>query len=142
MEEEALDHVQHAVDLDPKYVTARGDLASLLRARGRLAEAIDHLQQAVRLGGPLSTEIRNRLVLYRYEAACANIQSAAGQGYGDAQRGASERTGKLRQALDWLRANLEPTATLMRLDGEVLGWSLAAWLSDPALAGVRGARRY
>ena len=36
----------------------------------------------------------------------------------------------------WLRANLELTARL-RNDGEVLAWSLATWLSDPALASVR-----
>jgi tetratricopeptide (TPR) repeat protein len=134
--DEAFDHVQQAVNLDPNYVMARGDLASLLRARGRLAEAIDQLQQAVRLGGPLSTKIRDRLVLYRYQAGCANIQSAAGQSAEDARQGEPERAVKRSQALDWLRANLESTAKL-RNDGEVLWWSLTAWQSDPALASVR-----
>ena len=101
-----------------------------------MAEAIDHLQQAVRLEGEKPTEIRSRLVLYRYEAACADVRAAAGQGSEDARRGEPERAGKRRQALDWLRANLELTARL-RNDGEVLGWSLATWLSDPALASVR-----
>ena len=136
--DEAFDHVQQSVNLDPNYVLAHGDLAVLLRARGRVAEAIDHLQQAVRLEGQKPTEIRKRLVLSRYEAACANAQSAAGQGSEDARRGELERAGKRRQAMDWLRANLELTAQL-RNDGEVLGWSLATWLSDPALAGVRDA---
>ena len=107
-------------------------------ARGRMAEAIDHLQQAVRFEGEKPTEIRRRLVVYRYEAACANIQVAAGQSSEVARRGEPERAGKRRQALDWLRANLELTARL-RNDGEVLGWSLATWLSDPALASVRDA---
>jgi tetratricopeptide (TPR) repeat protein len=135
-EDEALSHVQQSVSLDPKNALAQGDLAFLLRARGRLAEAIDHLQQGVRLEGQLSTEIRNRLVVYRYEAASANIQTAAGQGSEDARQCEPERAGKRRQALDWLRANLELTARL-RNDGEVLRWSLATWLSDPALASVR-----
>ena len=101
-----------------------------------MAEAIDHLQQAVRLEGEKPTEIRRRLVLYRYEAACANVESAAGQGHEDdaAKRAGASR--QRRQALDWLRANLELTAKL-RNDGEVLAWSLATWLSDPALASVR-----
>ena len=134
--DEAFDHVQQAVNLDPNYAIAHGNLAFLLRARGRVAEAIDHLQQAVRLEGEKPTEIRRRLVLYRYEAACANVQAAAGQGSEDARRGEPERADKRRQALDWLRANLELTAKL-RNDGKVLGWSLATWLSDPALASVR-----
>ena len=134
--DEAFGHLQQAVNLDPNYALAHANLAVLLRARGRVAEAIDHLQQAVRLEGEKPTEIRRRLVLYRYEAACANVQAAAGQGPEDARRGEPERAGKRRQALDWLRANLELTAKL-RNDGKVLGWSLATWLSDPALASVR-----
>ena len=134
--DEAFGHLQQAVNLDPNYAHAHANLAVPLRARGRVAEAIDHLQQAVRLEGEKPTEIRRRLVLYRYEAACANVQAAAGQGPEDARRGEPERAGKRRQALDWLRANLELTARL-RNDGKVLGWSLATWLSDPALASVR-----
>jgi tetratricopeptide (TPR) repeat protein len=128
--------VQQSVSLDPNYAFAHGNLAFLLRARGQVAEAIDYLQQAVRLEGEKPTEIRRRLVLYRYEAACANVQSATGRGSEDARRGDPERAGKRRQALDWLRANLELTARL-RNNGKVLGWSLATWLSDPALASVR-----
>ena len=47
--DEAIGHVQQSVSLDPKYALAHANLAFLLRDRGRLAEAIDHLQQAVRL---------------------------------------------------------------------------------------------
>ena len=136
--DEAFGHLQQAVDLDPNYAHAHADLAVPLRARGRVAEAIDHLQQAVRLESEKPTEIRSRLVLYRYEAACADVQSAAGQGSEDGRRGEPERAGKRRQALDWLRANLELTGRL-RNDGEVLAWSLATWRSDPALASVRDA---
>jgi tetratricopeptide (TPR) repeat protein len=134
--DEAFRHLQQAVNLDPNYAHAHANLAALLRARGRVAEAIDHLQQAVRIESEKPTEIRRRLVLYRYEAACADIQSAAGRGFEDARRGEPTRVDKRRQALDWLRANLELT-TKLRNDGEVLEWSLATWLSDPALAGIR-----
>ena len=70
------------------------NLAVLLRARGRVAEAIEHLQQAVRLEGQKPTRIRRRLVHDRYEAACANVQSAAGQGTEDC---AARRAGASRQ---------------------------------------------
>jgi tetratricopeptide (TPR) repeat protein len=134
--DEAVSHVQESVRLDPKNALAQGDLAFLLRAKGRLAEAIDHLQQAVALQSSLSTQIRDRLVAYRYEAACANIRTGEGQGSKDARRGEPERAEKRRQALNWLRANLELAASL-RNDGEVLAWSLSTWLSDPALTSVR-----
>ena len=78
--DEAIGHFQQAVNLDPNYAAAHANLGVPLRARGRLAEAIDHLQQAVRLEGEKPTELRRRLVHYRYEAACANVQAAAGQG--------------------------------------------------------------
>ena len=122
-EDEALSHVQESVRLDPKNPLAQGDLAFLLRAKGRLAEAIDHLQQAVGLQSSLSTQIRDRLVAYRYEAACANTRTGDAQGSEDARRSEPERAGKRQQALYWLRANLELTGKL-RDDGEVLGWSL------------------
>ena len=135
-EDDALSHVQESVRLDPKNPLAQGDLAFLLRAKGRLAEAIDHLQQAVGLQSSLSTQIRNRLVAYRYEAACANTRIGEGRGSEDARQNEPERAGKRQQALYWLRANLDLTGKL-RDDGEVLGWSLATWLSDPALSSVR-----
>ena len=134
--DEAFGHVQESVRLDPNYALAHGNLAVLLRAKGRPAEAIEHLQQAVRLEGQKPTEARSQLVLSRYQAACANVQAAAEQGSEATGRGEPERAGKRRQALDWLRANLELTAKL-RNDGEVLWWSLATWLTDPALASVR-----
>ena len=91
----------------------------VLRDRGRVAEAIDQLEQAVRLEGEKPTEDSEAARPLPYEAACADVQSAAGQGSEDARRGEPERAGKRRQALDWLRANLELTARL-RKDGEVL----------------------
>jgi tetratricopeptide (TPR) repeat protein/tRNA A-37 threonylcarbamoyl transferase component Bud32 len=134
--DEAFGHLQQSLSLDPRSGSARSYFIALLRDRGRFAEAICQLEQGVRLEAPKSTVARNQLVRYRHEAACANVRAAAGQGSEDARRGEPERAGKRRQALDWLRANLELTARL-RNDGNVLGWSLATWRSDPALASVR-----
>jgi tetratricopeptide (TPR) repeat protein len=134
--DEAFGHVQQSLSLDPKSGAARAYFIRLLRDRGRFAEAVEQLEQVVRLEAPKSNVSRNELVRGRYEGACANVRAAAGQGSEDARRDEPERAGKRRQALDWLRANLELTARL-RNDGNVLGWSLATWRSDPALASVR-----
>ncbi len=135
--DEAFSHVQEAVRLDPNYAMAHGDLAVILGRRGRLAESIDHFQQAVRIEGEKPSQVRDRLILTRYEAACVNVQPAAGRCPEDAR---ASRAGASRQAparrWHWLRANLELIARL-RNNGEVLEWSLADWLSDPALASVR-----
>ena len=53
--DEAFGHVQKPSTSTPITAIAHGDLAFLLRDRGRLAEAIDHLQQAVRLEGEKPT---------------------------------------------------------------------------------------
>ncbi len=135
LEDEALSHVQESVRLDPKNPLAQGDLAFLLR-QGPTGGSHRSPAASRRAREQPPTQIRDRLVAYRYEAACANMRAAAGQGSEDARRSVPERAGKRRQALDWLRANLELTDRL-RDDGEVLGWSLATWLSDPALASVR-----
>src|SRR5262249_27716971 len=47
-----------------------------------------------------------------------------------------ERADLRRQALNWLRTNLELTTKLEK-DGKVVDWSLTDWQSDPALAPVR-----
>ncbi len=134
--DEAFGHVQESLRLDPKSGGARSYFIPLLRERGRFAEAIEQLEKVVRLEGPEWTATRRQLVRYQYDAACANVRAAAGQGSGDARQGEPERADKRRQALDWLRANLELTVR-QRNDGKVLSWSLATWLSEPALASVR-----
>jgi eukaryotic-like serine/threonine-protein kinase len=134
--DEGFEHVQQAVRLDPNFAPSHFSFAHRLRDRGRLAEAIDELQQAVRLEGDKPNTAWYWLVLTRYQAAGAYVQAAAGQRSEDARRGESERAGLRRQALVWLRANLELT-TKLRNDGQVLTLSLSTALSDPALASVR-----
>ncbi len=134
--DEGFEHVQKSVTLDPNFATAHFSFAHRLRDRGRLAEAIDQLQQAARLEGDKPATVSYWLVLSRYQAAGAYVQAAAGQRAEDSRRGEAERAGMRRQALVWLRANLELT-TKLRNDGKVLNLSLSTWLSDPALASVR-----
>ena len=128
--------MQQSVSLDPNFAAAHYSFAHRLRDRGRLAEALDQFQQAARLEGDKPTTVWYWLVLTRYQAAGAYVQAAAGQRSEDARRGEAERAGLRRQALVWLRANLELT-TKLRNDGKVLTLSLSTWLSDPALASVR-----
>jgi hypothetical protein len=71
-----------------------------------------------------------------YAAARAAVRAAAGQGSAKAPFGEPERARLRRQALDRLRANLELRTKLLQ-DGQAVGWSLADWPTDPALASVR-----
>ena len=134
--DEGFDHVQQSVSLDPNFAAGHYSFGHRLRDRGRLAEAIGHLEQAARLEGDNPTTVWYWLILTRYQAAGANVQAATGQRSEDAQRGEPERAGLRRQALVWLRANLELT-TKLRNDGKVLSLSLSNLLSDRALASVR-----
>src|SRR5207237_4414283 len=95
----------------------------------RLEEAIDHFQQALRIE-PQSALVQGWLRTSLYAAARAAIRPAAGEG------SEAGRADKRRQALAWLRTNLELT-TKLRNDGKVVGSSLSEWQSDPDLAGVR-----
>ncbi len=134
--EEGFAHAQQSVRLDPNLAAAHLSLAHRLRDSGRPAEAIEHLERAARLENPKPTTAWYWLVLTRYQAACAYVQAAAGRRPEDARRGESEHAGERRQALEWLRANLELTARL-RNDGKELTLSLSTWRSEPALASVR-----
>jgi tetratricopeptide (TPR) repeat protein len=136
MVEEGFAHVQQSVSLDSNFATAHLSLALRQRDSGRLAESIEHLEQAARLEDPKPTTAWYWLVLTRYQAACANVQAAAGRRPEDARGGASEGAGNRRQALEWLRDNLELTSRL-RNDGKILTLSPSTWLSEPALASVR-----
>jgi tetratricopeptide (TPR) repeat protein len=124
--DEAIDHYQQAARLNPNDSAVHNNLGVLLSAKGRLDEAIDHFQQSIQL------DPRAALA----NAARAAASTATGQGPQARQLSEPERAGLRRQALARLRASLE-LATKLRNEGQIVGWSLASWQGDPALAGVR-----
>ena len=140
--DEAIGHFQQAIRLDPgSSAWAHCYLGYVLRAKGRLVEALDQFQQAVRLD-PNLVMAHAQLYMCRYDAASNALQALVGRGSQEPRPGEQERVNLRRQALDWLRANLELRARLMK-DGGALdlpslkGWSLSAWETDPVLSGVR-----
>jgi serine/threonine-protein kinase len=133
--DEAIGHLRQAIQLDPKSATARYSLGLALYEKGRLDEAIGQSQQAVRLDPDLDVA-HQWLYTCRYAAARAAVRASADQGPQGTRAGEQERVGLRRQALGWLRANLELRAKLLK-DGKAVSWSLSAWQTDPALAGVR-----
>jgi tetratricopeptide (TPR) repeat protein len=58
--EEAIDHLQQAIRIDPQSSAAHNNLANVLQRRGRLAEAIDHYREALRID-PGSAGTHNNL---------------------------------------------------------------------------------
>src|SRR5262249_58244691 len=112
-----------------------GNLGFALRAKGRPEEAVGHFQHAVHLDPSLSAA-RVQLGRCCYAAVRAAVRASVIQGDDKARLGEPERADLRRQALNWLRTNLELTTKLEK-DGKVVDWSLTDWQSDPALAPVR-----
>jgi tetratricopeptide (TPR) repeat protein len=84
---------------------------------------------------PDSERLQAWLADTRYRAARAAVLKATGPDSKNGHPGGPERAALRRQALGWLRANLE----LMRRANEGTGVmpSITAWQQDPALASVR-----
>jgi serine/threonine protein kinase/Flp pilus assembly protein TadD len=80
--------------------------------------------------------------LHRYDAACAAALAGCGRGQDADKLEAPERARLRRQALDWLRADLEARRRLLEDEpggaGPGLPGQLRHWLADPDFAGVRG----
>jgi serine/threonine-protein kinase len=133
--DEAIGEYQEAIRLDPKQFVAYQNLGFALSAKGRLEEAIGTFQRALQFA-PKLVAVRQSLYKCRYAAACAAIRASAEQGPQETRHGERERVGLRRKALDWLRANLELRASMLK-DGMAMDLSLSAWQTDPALAAVR-----
>jgi tetratricopeptide (TPR) repeat protein len=102
---------------------------------GRLEEAIDHFQQALRLNPKLAVA-QVGLSAIISDATGTALRAAAGQ---DSKRGRLDESVRMRmrlQALGWLRAYLE-LAIRLQGSGERTAWSPASWQTDSALASVR-----
>jgi hypothetical protein len=78
----------------------------------------------------------------RYNAACAAAQAGCGQGQDAAGLDDKEHVRLRRQALDWLRADLEAWCRLLEKgpdkDRPAIAQQLQHWLVDTDFAGVRG----
>ena len=127
--DEAIDHLRQAVRIDPKSAVVHNNLGIALCEKGRPDEAIDHFQQAVRID-PKSARAHYNLGSALYAAARDAVRASAGKGP------EPERADKRRQALAWLRADLELATKLLR-DGKLSAQVVATWQMDPALASVR-----
>jgi tetratricopeptide (TPR) repeat protein len=127
--DEAIDHYQQALRIQPDLVAAHINVGLALYDKGRLDEAIDHFQHALRID-PKSVAAHSWLRGNLYSSARGAVRAAAGEG------SEAGRADKRRQALAWLRTNLELT-TKLHNDGKLVGSSLSEWQRDPDLAGVR-----
>jgi tetratricopeptide (TPR) repeat protein len=134
--DEALDQLHQALRINPKDAGSHVWIGTILSDEGRLPEAVDHFEQAVSID-PESEPNKSRLCNVRYRAACAAILAASRSGSKNGHPGDAERAALHRQALGWLRANLE----LMRRanEGKLVMTSLATWQQDRALSSVREA---
>jgi tetratricopeptide (TPR) repeat protein len=112
----------------PEYL----ELARLCREYGRPHAATGLYAAAFAARPPLTDDLFSG---NGYNAACAAARAAAGQG-SERRIGELERASLRRQALAWLRADLEVTTKLLEY-GKVSASSLSTWRRDPDLASLR-----
>jgi tetratricopeptide (TPR) repeat protein len=134
-EAEAIGHFHEALGLDPTSTAAHIALGRALGNSGRMAEAIDHIQQAVRLNPRLAIDPLG-LSDFISDATRTALGAAAGQNAGKGRLDESARRRWRIRALGWLRTYLEHAVKLQQ-SGERAGWSPASWPTDPAFASVR-----
>jgi serine/threonine protein kinase/Flp pilus assembly protein TadD len=80
---------------------------------------------------------------HRYDAACSAALAGCGQGKDAASLGNKEHGRLRRQALSWLKDDLQAKQRLLEKDpdraGPMIGWQLRHWMQAPDFSGVRGA---
>jgi tetratricopeptide (TPR) repeat protein len=134
--DEAISQCQEAIRLKPQAsAMAHYQLGRALWFKGRRDDAIGHFEQGLQLE-PDAVFVRDDLCNSRYAAASAALRASSGQGSHETPPPEEEQVRLRRQALDGLRAILELKTQLSK-EGKAVGWSLAAWQTDPGLAGVR-----
>jgi serine/threonine protein kinase/Flp pilus assembly protein TadD len=74
----------------------------------------------------------------RYNAACAAALAGCGAGEDASKLTDAERTAHRKQALDWLRADLDAWRGLLDKERPAVAEQLQHWLRDPDFNGVRG----
>ena len=134
---------RHASEIDPKMASARFS-EWLLKAQAcyavkRYVASAGYWAKALAADPILGNDPRTH---HLYNAACAAALAGCGQGKDADKLDGKERAHLRRQALDWVRADLD--AWGRRLDQEpdkvrpVLVRQMRHWLADPDFASVRG----
>jgi serine/threonine-protein kinase len=131
--------------LQGQALPADGDeelaLAVLCQRYKRLYTAATRFYARAFTGSPQLAE--DHKAAHRYNAARAAAQAGCGQGADAGQLDEQERSRLRRQALDWLRADLDVWAKQAAADTEAdrapVRQTLGRWQRDPALAGLRDA---
>jgi tetratricopeptide (TPR) repeat protein len=125
----------------PKDAAERLGFAKLCQKhyRQQYAAAARFYQQAFDAERKLAEDVRAG---YRYDAACAAALAGCGQGRDADKVSANERVRLRRQALDWLRADLDAWRGLLNKQPDkirpVIDWQMRHWQADTDFAGVRG----
>jgi tetratricopeptide (TPR) repeat protein/serine/threonine protein kinase len=114
------------------------DYARLCQKKHHYASATRLYREAITAKPALASAVNG----LRYDAACAAALAAGGAGEGVAGLSEGERAALRRQALDWLRADLEDWWALLDKEPDkarpTVAQRMAHWQCDPELNSVRG----
>jgi tetratricopeptide (TPR) repeat protein len=123
----------------PADAAERAEYAHLCQIKHLYAIAARLYREAITVQPALVAPPANVL---RYNAACCAALAAAGQGQDADKLDAQERARWRKQALDWLRADLEAYRRLLDKEPDkarpVVAQKMRHWLRDPDFNGVRG----
>jgi tetratricopeptide (TPR) repeat protein len=121
----------------PASTGERVELAQLCAVKHRNRAALRFYEEAFAAEPALLAD-------HRYTAACAAALAGCGRGQDADKLAEKERASLRRQALDWLRADLDALGHLLETGPEParhaarVAASLQHWLTDADFAGVRG----
>jgi serine/threonine-protein kinase len=138
--EEAVTSFRQGIALDPKLARNGVIVATMFRSKQLYARAAGLFSAVFAEDPKLANNLKAN---YRYTAACCAALVGAGKGLDAGRVGDKERARLRRQALDWLRADLdlwrqkhqkEPLAAM------AIQEHLKRWLTDADFAVVRGTK--
>jgi serine/threonine-protein kinase len=123
----------------PASAAERAEYAELCQKKRLYAAAVRLYREAIMAQPDLVAPPGDGL---RYDAACAAALAGCGAGQDAVQLTDAERAGLRRQALDWLRADLDAWCALLEKEPDkarpVVIQKLQHWQRDPDFNGVRG----